>query len=430
MQIRQWLQWVDWNSIDEQVSKRFARQNYVSRKTYIAAFLVKIDQEKRSLAALHRLLVTHPALVWGLGFPLVEAKTVWGFDPQASVPCRDQLSRVLRRLPNDLLQKLMDAQVKQLKQMLPEEFGRTVSIDTKHIIAWVKENNPKAYIKEGRYDKTQQPSGDADCRLGVKRRFNIKTPRKEGTSAKGKGVQLLQLYWGYASGAVVTKVPKVGEFVLAETTRTFNDGDTRHFFPLMSHVERRLGFRPTYAAADAAFDAFYIYDYFHRQDEPGFAAVPLSAKGRRTRTFNVEGLPLCDASLPMPVKKVYTDNKKAIISHRRAIHGCPLLIPEPNGTSCPVDHKQWPKGGCTAGIPVTAGPRLRVGIDRTTDLYKSIFKQRTAVERIFAQATHLGIERPKLRNKDSIANQNTLIYLLINVRAMMRVSQNLADLSS
>ena len=51
----------------------------------------------------------------------------------------------------------------------------------------------------------------------------------------------------------------------------------------------------------------------------------------------------------------------------------------------------------------------------------SIFKQRTAVERIFSQAVALGIERPKLRNQQAIANRNTLTYVLINLRAMVRV---------
>ena len=32
------------------------------------------------------------------------------------------------------------------------------------------------------------------------------------------------------------------------------------------------------------------------------------------------------------------------------------------------------------------------------------------------------IERPKLRNRQAIANQNTLIYLLINLRAMQRLA--------
>ncbi len=43
------------------------------------------------------------------------------------------------------------------------------------------------------------------------------------------------------------------------------------------------------------------------------------------------------------------------------------------------------------------------------------------MERIFSQAVALGIERPKLRNRQAITNLNTLTYVLINLRAMQRV---------
>ncbi|HWS85111.1 MAG TPA: hypothetical protein VN207_12730, partial [Ktedonobacteraceae bacterium] len=46
--------------------------------------------------------------------------------------------------------------------------------------------------------------------------------------------------------------------------------------------------------------------------------------------------------------------------------------------------------------------------------------QRTSAERINSQAKELGIERPKVRNQHSVRNLNTLIYLIINVRALIR----------
>ena len=45
----------------------------------------------------------------------------------------------------------------------------------------------------------------------------------------------------------------------------------------MQQVEQRLGRRPRYGAFDAAYDAFYVYQYFH--EAGGFAAVPLVEKG-------------------------------------------------------------------------------------------------------------------------------------------------------
>jgi hypothetical protein len=70
---------------------------------------------------------------------------------------------------------------------------------------------------------------------------------------------------------------------------------------------------------------------------------------------------------------------------------------------------------------VSAGARLRYLLDRDSDQYKQVYKQRTATERINALAGELGIERPKLRNLRAIANQNTLTYVLLNLRALHRL---------
>ena len=65
--------------------------------------------------------------------------------------------------------------------------------------------------------------------------------------------------------------------------------------------------------------------------------------------------------------------------------------------------------------------RLRYTLNRDRDAYHDIYPQRTATERVNSQACALGIERPRLRNGRAIANQNTLIYVLINLRALHRV---------
>jgi hypothetical protein len=76
-------------------------------------------------------------------------------------------------------------------------------------------------------------------------------------------------------------------------------------------------------------------------------------------------------------------------------------------------------------MPVGPGPRLRYTIDRESARFKEIYRQRTATERINSQAKALGIERPHLRNADAIANINTLIYTLINLRMLQRLSAQL-----
>jgi hypothetical protein len=212
-----------------------------------------------------------------------------------------------------------------------------------------------------------------------------------------------------------------GEFVLAELTQPFDRPDVSYFFPLMTAVERRLGFRPRYGAFDAAFDAFYVHEYFYRENEAGFAAVPFAQRGGHTKkTFAANGLPLCAAGLPMPLKYTFI-NRGGLVEHECGRHICPLRGPDGLEQLCPVNHPQAAKGGCTTTIATSIGARLRYQLDRDSEAYKKIYNQRTATERINAQAVALGIERPKIRNGQAIANRNSLIYVLINLRFLQRV---------
>jgi hypothetical protein len=401
------------------------------RAPYVAAFLVKLEEQKRYMSDLREFLVEHPALVWVLGFPLVPSdQFACGFDVKASLSSARHFGRVLRTLPNDAAQFLLDGTVKQLQAALPPDcaMGEAISLDTKHIIAWVKENNPKAYLRD-RYDKTQQPKGDPDCRLGCKRKRNrapdvaaapeTSPPTPTTNPVPARSAEVGEFYWGYASGVVATKVTDWGEFVLAEFTQPFDQSDDSYFFPLLKTTERRLGRRPKFGALDAAYDAFYVYEYFYNAG--GFAAVPLAERGGfKGRLFDETGLPLCKAGLAMPLKLTFRC-KTSLIEHEMGRWACPLFFPQPTGQPCPCDDAHWAKGGCITAMATSIGARIRYQLDRDSDAYKLIYKQRTADERINSQAKELGIERPMLRNGRAIANLNTLIYVLINLRALHRV---------
>jgi hypothetical protein len=67
-----------------------------------------------------------------------------------------------------------------------------------------------------------------------------------------------------------------------------------------------------------------------------------------------------------------------------------------------------------------AGGLMRVTLDRESPLYQAIYHQRTSCERINSQAQALGIEQPKARNLRSIRTLNTLIYLTINIKALLK----------
>jgi hypothetical protein len=342
---------------------------------------------------------------------------------------------MLRMMPNAVSQYLLDETVRLIRAELhtvAPDFGQAISLDTKHILAWVKENNPKAYVKE-RFAKDRQPTGDPDCRLGCKRRRNQRAssekppPTPFDNPVPANTISVGEYYWGYASGVVATKIPGWGEVVLAELTLPFDQPDVAYFAPLMADTERRLGFRPRYGAFDAAYDAWYVYEHFQRADQPieaGFAAVPRSKRGGKRRQFDAQGLPLCAAGLSMPLKYTYMC-RTTRVEHERGRYACPLVFPEPTGETCPIDHKNWPKG-CVTTLATSVGARIRHQLDRESALYKEIYRQRTATERINSQAKALGIERPKLRNQQAIVNQNTLIYVLINLRALQRIRQRKA----
>ena len=422
---------LDWEHFPERELQCCWTRAPVPYAPFVAACLIKIDQHLPHLSDLRQFLVDHPALVWALSFPLAPSRQFpWGFDADRSLPTARHFTRLLRTLPNAALQYLLGDSVHLLQAELKGKghtLGQCVAVDTKHILAWVKENNPKAYLRD-RFDKGQPPAGDPDCRLGCKRRHNQRaasdppaTPTANPVPANTLAVG--EFYWGYASGVVATKVPGYGEFVLAELTQPFDQPDVAYFFPLLAATQQRLGFRPKFAALDAAFDAFYVYEYFHTEDGQGFAAVPFAERGGHTRrTFSADGLPLCDAGLPMPLKYRFTD-RSTLVEHERGRYVCPLLFPQPSGETCPIQHARWSQGGCVTTMPTRIGARLRYTLDRDSEEYAQVYKQRTANERINSQAVELGIERPKLRNGQAIANQNTLIYILINLRALQRLQQ-------
>lgn len=448
---------LDWAHFPERPPNRpWPGPTPAPRAPYVAAYLIQINEGLRSLGKLRTYLLEHPALVWCLGFPLVaDPAAPYGFDGARSVPTRRQLGRVLRDLHNAAAQFLLDSTVQLLRLELPADvnFGDIIALDTKHILAWVKENNPKQYV-EDRYAKTQQPKGDPDCKLGCKKRHNKgegdgdaatetaakPTPAPATPAAPPAGTPTTnplpatqatvgEYYWGYASGVVTTKVPDWGEVVLAELTQTFDKGDPTYFFPLMAATERRLGRRPRYGALDKAYDAFYVYQYF--DEAGGFAAVPFSEKGGvKSRSFSPEGLPLCAAGLAMPLKHAFTDRASTLVVHQRGKYVCPLRHPQlaPNA-ACPVNHKRWAKDGCTAMMPTSRGARIRYQLDRDSAEYQAVYNQRTADERINSQALELGIERPKLRRQSAITNQNTLIYVLINLRTLQRVRKHKEELA-
>jgi hypothetical protein len=162
-----------------------------------------------------------------------------------------------------------------------------------------------------------------------------------------------------------------------------------------------LGFFPTHLSADAAFDAWYVYEVMaHRQ---GMAAIPLNQHGHPQSHRAPDGVPLCEKGWRMHPTFQFSHTYGYCSQRFR----CPLLFPEPTGKTC--DHAQFGKGkGCVKDLNWELGGQMRVTLDRDGPLYHAVYDQRTSTERINSQSKALGIKRPKVRTIDSIRNLNTL----------------------
>jgi hypothetical protein len=395
----------DWKQVPERLGSRpWPGPTPHPRSSSIKAFLVKICEGKTVITDLRRFLVEHPLLVLSLGFhPVPDPNAMYRFDVERTVPCVGWLCTQLRTLDETILGNLLRRTVHDLQGEIAE-LGQTVAFDVKHIYAWVQENNPKAFIAQ-RFDPQRQPKGDPDCRLGVKRRSNQ-------TGANGESIGPTEYVWGYGTGIATATADQYGDVVLAEVTQTFNENDVTYFAPLYQQVWTALGQRPTNITADAAFDAWRIYE----QCVPtgGIAAIPLNLRGKPPANRTSEGIPLCAKALPMTRGTLFVHEH----GYRVQRFTCPLLHPTRTGTTC--SHRQFAKGGCTRKVNLEDGGILRIAVDRDSAAFQAIYDQRTSAERINSQATALGIERPKLHNQRSIRHLNTLTYLVINARALQR----------
>jgi len=397
---------LDWSLVEQWQTDHESRGRPAHPESaYIKAFLIRIREGMIYTTQLRRFLLKHPLLVIELDFHLeIDPTAPYGFDAEKTLPCDFWLRQKLRCFDQTLLQALLQGTVHDLQEEIAG-LGETVGFDVKHIYGWVKENNERAYVKN-RYDKTKRLVGDPDCKLGVKRSSNQEQP--DGSTKEKK-----EYIWGYGSGVAAATTPDYGDVVLAEYTQPFNEGDVTYFRPLYQQTVVALNQYPTHITADAAFDAWYVYDDAARHG--GIAAVPLNQHGHPKYERDTDGVPVC----PMGLRMHPTIQFNHTNGYRAQRFCCPLLTPSKTGATC--EHEQFVKGkGCVKDVNWEKGGQMRVTLDRDGPLYKAIYTQRTCCERINSQAKELGIERPKVRNQRSVCNLNTLIYLIINVRALNR----------
>ncbi len=372
---------------------------------YIKALLIKINEGYEYCSRLRTFLVEHPLLVLELGFrPVLNCDLPYGFDIGRTVPSERWLREKQRRLDHCHLQDLFHATVHALQEEIPG-LGEVVAIDVKHQYAWVRENNFRESIKD-RFCKERQPRGDPDCRVGVKSSTNQEQP--DGSTKERK-----EYLWGYGSGIATATTPDYGDMVIADLTQPFNASDVSYFLRLYIQTVAVLGFFPLHITADAAYDAWYVYQTCAHRD--GIMAIPLNGHGHEDVPRDRDGVPWCPIGLRMHPTYRFLHTK----GYQAQRYRCPLLFPQRTGQTC--EHEQFKKDkGCVKDINIEKGGLMRVMLDRCSPLYRAVYRQRTSAERINSQAKARCIERPKVRQGDSVKRLNTLTYIVINVKALAR----------
>ena len=405
--VRAFFALFDWSVIAEPCAhpSRVGRPPH-PRCAYLKALLLKITEGLTSCTRLRRFLLERPLLVLELGFPpVLDLHHPYGFCLERTVPSARWFRAQQQHFPRPLLQVLLLKTISALQQEIPG-LGEIVAFDVTHIYAWVRENNPRVYV-QGTFNVTHIPKGDPDCRLGVKKSSNQQ-------HADGRTTVKKESLFGYGSGIATSTDPVYGDVILAEYTHPFNVNDIAYFPPLYLQTVAHLERFPVHITADAAFDAWYVYQTVaHRQ---GMAAIAFNLHGHREPLRDPDGVPVCEKGLRMHPAFPYDHT----YGYRTQRYRCPLLFPKKTGEQC--DHAQFGKGkkGCVKEVNIELGGLMRITLDRTSPLYKSVYCRRTSAERGNSQSKALGLERPHVRNIRSVRTLNTLIYLVINARALQR----------
>lgn len=206
---------------------------------------------------------------------------------------------------------------------------------------------------------------------------------------------------------------RLRDVVVADLTQGFNESDVSYYLRLYIQSVAVLGRFPLHVTADAAYDAWYVYQTCAHRD--GIAAIPLNQHGHPDGPRDHDGVPLCPLGLRMHPTYRFAHTK----GYQAQRYRCPLLFPQRTDQTC--EHEQFVKDkGCVKDINSEKGGLMRVLLDRSSPLYHAVYGQRTSAERINSQAKARGIERPKVRNGHAVHRLNTLTYLVINLKALAR----------
>jgi hypothetical protein len=400
------------------IPKRGPKRNTLD--VYAKVFLIKVNQKLQYASEVRTFFLAHPQLIPVVGFFPVSDPHTGTLDLEKTVVSERHFRRKLHTIENHHLKRLLKGTVDRLQTQ--GLLTGTVIADTTEILAWVKENNLKQRVDK-RFDKTRTITGFPECALGAK-------PIPGEKDARGK--PKMRYFWGAKQAALVAPTTS-GPVFLYEDVFPANTADVTTALPTLKPLVLRWHFRMTKFLADAAYDAFEIYQFVYAKDTPEPTRVPatayiaLNSRGhtRLNHRFSVQGNLLCDADLEMTNGGRWFDKQKG---YHRQKFTCPLVKQHTKQKcgSCPIHHKAFHKNGCYRYLNLDDQDQLRFKMHRDSQDYNTTFAQRTSVEQAFSAIKEpYDIERPKVRNLNSVKNIYTLAAILNNVRILQKATSQI-----
>lgn len=312
-----------------------------------------------------------------------------GFDITKPLPSYWTYDRFLRKLDHQLVEKVMQSQVKKLYEMgvLDASF---IALDSTPIMANTKQNNPKSFVKN-KFDPNNQPKADPDCALGVHTASNQHNERK------------FEFYWGYKNHVLVDCITGLP---VCELTTTADVADSTVALDILRKTNEYLSVEECTFIADKAYDVKAIYNTVHDVYH-GDCVIPLNKRNTKNQSKIPCGAPICEAGLAMHRDGKFSDNGRT-----RQKYCCPYKRTS-HLHDCPCNHKCFHKGskatGCTKYITLPNDYRLSIQRDSIT--FKSVYALRTECERYNSRFKATSQERLWVRSKKSAENLNTITHI-------------------
>ncbi len=321
-----------------------------------------------------------------------------GFDIRKDLPSYWTYDRFIKNIDNNILKKVMQTQVLNLAErgIIDTSF---IGLDSTPISANTKQNNPKSFVKN-KFAKDNHPSCDKDCKLGVHTASNQHNERN------------YEHYWGYKSHVLVDLITGLPIY---ELTTGADVHDSTVATDILSKTNEYISIKECTFVADKGYDVKRIYNTV-KDVYQGDCYIPINKRNTKSVKKLPIGNPVCDAGLAMCRDGKCKDNGRT-----RQKYCCPYKNSKTK--ECPCNHKNWNNGkkhkGCTKYITIPDDYRL--GIDRASITFKSVYSLRTECERYNSRFKSTGQERLWVRNEKSAINLNTTAHIALLAIALAAV---------